>query len=636
MADATGRIMAWTVGLAFLASIFESTLPQDILFLWPLVGLFCAALAIAGAAGSRMAHQSLLYGWCGLWLILLFANMYWSLWPEATLWAAFSLGCLPLMMSAGALTLSNEALWSRCRCLLVLVGAFFAGWLLLQYFTTGGRSNGPFLDANAAGALVNLFLVPLLIVGWCRPWHRHNSALFAGLVLFFSAALLTTFSRGAIGTALIVALTSAIGMLLFGVRYSRANMGVSVLAITVACALVALGPQAAFNHLTQDPQSGHFLLGRILIWKSTWAMYLQHPWLGNGLSTFSMLYPAHRSLMETGTTGDMAHNDYLQSLAEGGPLLLAMVLIFVTWLLVSAIRLARKQTHSSRSVEALALCMGMLTVMAHALVNFVFYVTPICLLIGIYAGRVAAADSSCTAMPAHPRRLTILCFGTLFLFLSLLLVSSYVSSRWFDPGNPKTGQYRLDSPRYQRALQISFINPLDSWSRRYLAQTEAKTALSLYGTKAGAAMARTALTDLHQLFERKTVDCIGRTLQAKLVYTFQDDVHSAPGGNANPRRLLRQAMTNDPTCLLPYLALATIQQKAGNPTGAIETLQSALRFYRIPGAKLEGRLDLLYKLGQLLLKQGQSDKARAAAHMMLEQAPDNAAAKSLLKDAKKD
>ncbi len=69
---------------------------------------------------------------------------------------------------------------------------------------------------------------------------------------------------------------------------------------------------------------------RTYIWGATWELIKAMPINGYGLGTFSNLYAAER--YEYGSSGVFVHNDYLQLLLEGGPVLLGLLLAYVAFL----------------------------------------------------------------------------------------------------------------------------------------------------------------------------------------------------------------------------------------------------------------------------------------------------------------
>jgi len=53
------------------------------------------------------------------------------------------------------------------------------------------------------------------------------------------------------------------------------------------------------------------------MYKDTWRIFVDHPWIGTGLGTLQFVYPRYESRYD-GYVVDHAHNDYLELLADTG------------------------------------------------------------------------------------------------------------------------------------------------------------------------------------------------------------------------------------------------------------------------------------------------------------------------------
>lgn len=132
--------------------------------------------------------------------------------------------------------------------------------------------------------------------------------------------------------------------------------------------------------------------------ESAFRIALDTGFVGTGLFTFSLLYPAYRSLDDQSTSGVLVHNDYVQLLVEGGPLLLfPLGVLVVATIIVLWRSFDREQGMSFRHGCALALA----AVLAHAMVNFVFYSLVLCVVVGVLSFFAFANYS----LPAEPSRL---------------------------------------------------------------------------------------------------------------------------------------------------------------------------------------------------------------------------------------
>ena len=143
-------------------------------------------------------------------------------------------------------------------------------------------------------------------------------------------------------------------------------------AITVALAIGIDPVLERFAHLGRDVGEGN----RLDIWRATIAMAADHPILGHGLGTFEALLPGYRP-MPTGLFYDHAHNDYLEILAEGGvvgvAVVAAIIIAFVRRLLGV---LAQPLTTTQRQV-LFWLGTAIVSVLLHSTADFGLRITAV-------------------------------------------------------------------------------------------------------------------------------------------------------------------------------------------------------------------------------------------------------------------
>jgi O-Antigen ligase len=178
--------------------------------------------------------------------------------------------------------------------------------------------------ANALGIFVGIGV--LLAVGLAlaaASWPARAAALAPLVVL--GPALLLTSSRG----AWMAVVAGAAALALFRAPAVRAG----VLALV---GLFALGVVGAVVVTVGDLGS---LGNRVRYWEIAWDDFRDHPWLGSGAGTFGDYLLTHDPTAPFSRT---AHSLYLQSLAELGPLGLALVLVTVAVPLV-ALAAARRR-----------------------------------------------------------------------------------------------------------------------------------------------------------------------------------------------------------------------------------------------------------------------------------------------------
>ena len=169
----------------------------------------------------------------------------------------------------------------------------------------------PFGYANAVGIYATLGILLAIGLALGAPSRPSRVAALAPLVVLVPTLYLTS-SRGA-WVALPVGL---IATLFVSGRIRSPVVVVSLLAVGIALG-VLLGSQQgqALSLLGQN---------RPQYWSVAWKDFEEHPVLGSGPATFGNFFLNHRS---TDEYAHDAHNLYLESLAELGPLGLALVVV---------------------------------------------------------------------------------------------------------------------------------------------------------------------------------------------------------------------------------------------------------------------------------------------------------------------
>jgi O-antigen ligase len=124
-------------------------------------------------------------------------------------------------------------------------------------------------------------------------------------------------------------------------------------AVLGGCLLVVLAviPQRLRGGLTSEGYRPDY-------WRVAWNEYLAHPWLGSGAGTFGEYWARSGKLAVAGGALD-AHNLYLETLAEVGPVGLGLLAAMLTVPVVVAVRLR------GRPIVAVA-AGGYLTLLVHA------------------------------------------------------------------------------------------------------------------------------------------------------------------------------------------------------------------------------------------------------------------------------
>lgn len=366
--------------LAALSGFFQEwvALPAGLGLLW------AAPILLRRIGGGT--HLDLKDGLAIAWLIWLPLTLTWSRVADYGEAQVYTLALLPVVFLAWRHWPEATQAWHWVKILLWIGGGILALFGILEgpENTYVGKPDGPYIDPNVYAATLNLFWLPLTaFYFYSRPtrtrWQEGAMLLVLAIMAlaFFMAA-----SRGA-GLA-------AILLFPFIFWKARGQTGYLeraikfVLLVFYSYTLAALTlEQDLGSRLSETTQTGD--PARIMLWKSTWQMILEHPFLGNGLGSFRMVYPLYRDPNESATAGGWAHNDYLQLWQEGGLFTLAFVLAFVMMFLIEGWRAFRQR--DDESIERLGLMAGGLAIFIHASVNFILYFPILNILLGLYLAR---------------------------------------------------------------------------------------------------------------------------------------------------------------------------------------------------------------------------------------------------------
>ena len=356
-----------------------------------------AALTIA-IASSRSEARALPASTASVALTILMLSLICatslSILPGTSITVATGIAILPLAYLVTLTALRNDEAWRSTLDLIQWVAVLVMLLGVIDFLLVRSRPFSVFEDVNALGAFCNLIALPAI-----AALHRQaadagsRAALFSGTALKLVVALACLAATASRGAHLSFALSLGIlAALLF--RTDRLGWQLPAVVATVFIALLLMvaplqnhaGSLARMSDLSHDQSAAD----RIEMLKSTWHMVQDGPWYGSGPGTYKIRYLMYRSPAEHSTTGDLAHNDYLQFLAEGGPLLLGALLLLAFSCVLAVLRLWKtgNEGGEERACESAGLAVALLGLFGHATLNFIFYILPLAMLAGLYLGRL--------------------------------------------------------------------------------------------------------------------------------------------------------------------------------------------------------------------------------------------------------
>jgi O-antigen ligase len=275
---------------------------------------------------------------------------------------------------------------------------------MLVQAALGLRPVATFLNPNSAAGFLNLLWpIPAAIVvagGGSRRW--------TGLLMAFMAVLVFAVGMDGSRAAAIGALVALMVIVFAGRCFNARWRTILTVAGVVIGALVA----AHIANLFGFGGRGDGLAGRLAslgdpgeagssrwpIWRATWSLIQEAPWLGHGPGTFYQAYAAHR-LPADGTAGFFAHNDYLQYFAERGlPGLLLLLALAgsCAWLYVRGVR---DRARVTAPVMLIAAAAALASAAVHALFSYNLHVMPFVIVFGV---AIAALETAVPAVKGSP------------------------------------------------------------------------------------------------------------------------------------------------------------------------------------------------------------------------------------------
>ncbi len=252
-------------------------------------------------------------------------------------------------------------------------------WHLLQPPNYRHRASGTYVCPNNLAGFLEMLLpmgLAYTLAGRLKPVTR---ILMGYAALAIMGGILVTLSRGgwaATGLALLL----LFGALLFHRNY-RLPAALALMLLLGAGAFL-LPRSYYFQRRLQDTTTDQGLLNdssRFLLWQPAVRVWRDHPWWGGGPAHFDYLFRPYRP-EATQVRPELAHNDYLNTLADYG--LAGLALVAVAWvaLAIGAFKTGRcfcdtsgalGQTRgSNRFALVLGASFGLAAILFHSLVDF--------------------------------------------------------------------------------------------------------------------------------------------------------------------------------------------------------------------------------------------------------------------------
>src|SRR5882724_8744685 len=308
---------------------------------------------------------------------------------------------------------------------ITIFGFLLAMFGLTQSFTSDGTrvywfrqlaqstAFGPFINRHHFAGYMELAIALPLGLLFSGAIESYKRPIYAFAAVMMGVALIMTSSRGGI-----ISLSAEILFLVVvagpgvarGERLPRAQrvrsallragLAFGLIAVLIGGA-IAVGGSDAFSRLVGTPNAADPTTGRAHFWGVTLDVIKAYPIVGSGLGSFSVIYTRYDSRNGFYRL-EQAHNDYLQTLADGGIVGGILGLAFLVILFGKGF--ARRETDDKfrRGVATGALA-GCFAVLIHSFFDFTLHTTANALLFLILAA-LATQDSRVDQSPKRRRR----------------------------------------------------------------------------------------------------------------------------------------------------------------------------------------------------------------------------------------
>lgn len=257
------------------------------------------------------------------------------------------------------------------------------------------------------------FLAAVLVIwiGSFEAWAGKNikpgasrKFIFAFFPILLFAMIILSRSLG--GFLALLAGISCLAIIKLGKKHSPSKIALVSLAVLIMAAAVIflfVYQRRQYFFGAQNP-----IVLRLHNFRSGIEVYREKPLLGVGVGNFWIAYPKYRHLQ--GNESRYAHNNFIQVLAESGPVAEIGLLLLITYLLLAAKKIARSQ-----DVLATGLWAGLAVIWSHWLWDYGLYAPELAsAFFALFAALVTRVD------PGPEKKAPVLTLGMLFLLSAVL------------------------------------------------------------------------------------------------------------------------------------------------------------------------------------------------------------------------
>jgi O-antigen ligase len=331
-----------------------------------------------------------------------------SLDPYATRLVIVQVASLFIYFAAGFIFIDSPR---RLRALVrtvIILGFLLAMFGMTQSLTTDGTrvywfrqltqstAFGPFINRHHFAGYMELTIALPLGLLFTGAIEKQKRALYGFAAALMGVSLIMTNSRGGLislgAEILFLAVVGTAARKRHGQRLPRGERARAamiraglafVLVVVLIGGAVAFGGAEVFTRLLGTPTAADPTTGRAHFWNVTLDIIKAYPITGSGLGSFGVIYTRYDSRNGSFRL-EQAHNDYLQTLSDGGLIGAALGLCFIVILFRDGF--ARRETHDHfRRGAVTGALAGCFAVLVHSFFDFTLHTTANALLFLILA-----------------------------------------------------------------------------------------------------------------------------------------------------------------------------------------------------------------------------------------------------------
>lgn len=311
-----------------------------------------------------------------------------SLDPYSTRFFTIRLIILAIFFAIALTFISDKKLAGRFAGVIIIFGSVMAFAGILQRLASpdaiyGMRVTpqaipfGPFVNQHHFAGFMEM-TIGLTLAYLLGDIERNRKALLTLAMVLMVIAVVMTGSRGGVISTLAVAATAVFGHFYLargttdrsrtgGLKVAFSTAGILLVAAIAVIALSGADPLARGLGIQSD--TNDLSSGRTHFWSVALKIFLDNPVIGAGYDAFGVAFTKFDTWNGFFRV-EQAHNDYLQTLADGGILAFLCVAAFIFLLFkggLNATRYSSSRTRRTIAVGSLAGCVG---VLVHSFFDF--------------------------------------------------------------------------------------------------------------------------------------------------------------------------------------------------------------------------------------------------------------------------